>query len=47
MKAAVLHKFGDSPRYEEFPDPVPTEGQMLVEVVASALGTFINENHDE
>lgn len=37
MKAAVIHKLGGTPRYEEFPDPVPTEDQLLVNVIASAL----------
>ncbi|HVN80318.1 MAG TPA: zinc-binding alcohol dehydrogenase family protein [Terriglobia bacterium] len=37
MKAAVLHKFGETPVYEDFPDPVPTEGQLLVDVVAAPL----------
>jgi hypothetical protein len=23
MKAAVLHHFGDIPRYEDFPEPTP------------------------
>jgi NADPH:quinone reductase-like Zn-dependent oxidoreductase len=37
MKAAVLHKFGETPRYEDFPDPMPDEGQILVHVKAVAL----------
>ena len=37
MKAAVIYKFGDIPHFVEFPDPVPTEDQLLVDVVASSL----------
>ncbi len=37
MKAAVLHKFGKAPRYEDFPDPTCGEGEALVEVKAVAL----------
>ena len=34
MKAAVLHTVGGVPRYEDFPDPVPRDGEVLVEVRA-------------
>jgi len=37
MKAAVLHNFGEAPKFEEFPDPIPREGQCLVHVKAVAL----------
>jgi NADPH:quinone reductase-like Zn-dependent oxidoreductase len=37
MKAAVLHTFGEAPRYEEFPDPVPEQNEILVQVKAVAL----------
>uniref|UniRef100_A0A7U4DKX0 Alcohol dehydrogenase zinc-binding domain protein n=1 Tax=Geobacillus sp. (strain Y4.1MC1) TaxID=581103 RepID=A0A7U4DKX0_GEOS0 len=37
MKAAVLHKFGEVPRYEEFPDPVPGPDEVLIKVKAVAL----------
>lgn len=37
MKAAVLHEFGKPPRYEEFPDPVPTESEVLIRMKAAAL----------
>jgi NADPH:quinone reductase-like Zn-dependent oxidoreductase len=40
MKAAVLHHFGDIPRYEDFPDPTPGEEEMLVQVKAVALENF-------
>ena len=32
MKAAVLHEFGGIPRYEDFPDPVAEDGEVVVEV---------------
>ena len=37
MKAAVLHALGQSPRYEDFADPQPTEGEVLVRVKAASL----------
>ncbi|HET6319001.1 MAG TPA: zinc-binding alcohol dehydrogenase family protein [Chloroflexota bacterium] len=37
MKAAVLHQFGETPRYEDFPDPMPGEGEVLIDVRAVAL----------
>jgi NADPH:quinone reductase-like Zn-dependent oxidoreductase len=37
MKAAVLHRLGQPPRCEPFPDPTPGEGEVLVEVRAAAL----------
>jgi NADPH:quinone reductase-like Zn-dependent oxidoreductase len=37
MKAAVLHAFGQSPRYEDFADPQATEGEVLVRVKAASL----------
>jgi NADPH:quinone reductase-like Zn-dependent oxidoreductase len=37
MKAAVLHTFGQSPRYEDFADPQATEGEVLVRVKAASL----------
>jgi NADPH:quinone reductase-like Zn-dependent oxidoreductase len=40
MKAAVLHKFGKSPRYEDFSDPIPQEGEILVQVKAVSLENF-------
>src|SRR5215212_9603497 len=37
MKAAVLHKFGEIPKFEDFPDPPIEQGQLLVYVKAVAL----------
>ena len=37
MNAAVLHTLGQPPRCEQFPDPVPGAGEVLVEVRAAAL----------
>jgi NADPH:quinone reductase-like Zn-dependent oxidoreductase len=37
VKAAVLHRVGGIPRYEDFPDPVAREGEVIVEVEAVAL----------
>jgi len=37
MKAAVLHNFGESPRYEDFPDQIVGENEVLVHVKAVAL----------
>src|SRR5579859_6532099 len=37
MKAAILHKFGEAPRYEDFADPVPGPDEILIQVKAVAL----------
>src|SRR6266436_5529206 len=37
MHAAVLHALGKPPRFEEFPDPTPGEGEVLIQVCAAAL----------
>ena len=37
MNAAVLHTLGKPPRFEQFPEPVPAEGEVLVHVRAAAL----------
>jgi len=34
MKAAVLHAFGDTPHYEDFPDPVVGDDEILIRVKA-------------
>jgi NADPH:quinone reductase-like Zn-dependent oxidoreductase len=37
MDAAVLRTFGKAPRYEQFPEPTPGEGEAIVDVRAAAL----------
>jgi hypothetical protein len=37
MHAAVLHALGKRPRFEEFPDPTPGEGEVFISVSAAAL----------
>ncbi len=37
MKAAVLHEIGGVPRYEEFPDPVARDDEVVIEVKAVAV----------
>lgn len=37
MKAAVVHEVGGVPRYEDFPDPVPQDGEVLLRVRAVAV----------
>jgi NADPH:quinone reductase-like Zn-dependent oxidoreductase len=37
MLAAVLHALGKRPVFEEFPDPTPGEGEVLIHVCAAAL----------
>jgi NADPH:quinone reductase-like Zn-dependent oxidoreductase len=37
VKAAVLHALGQSPRYEDFPDPRADPGDVIVEVKAASL----------
>jgi NADPH:quinone reductase-like Zn-dependent oxidoreductase len=40
MKAAVLHKLGIEPRYEDFAEPVAQDGEALVRVRAASLKSF-------
>jgi NADPH:quinone reductase-like Zn-dependent oxidoreductase len=37
MKAAVLHEVGGVPRYEDFPDPVAGDGEVVLDVKAVAI----------
>ncbi len=37
MRAAVLHTLGRPPRCEEFPEPVPADGEAIVQIRAAAL----------
>lgn len=43
MKAAVVHEVGDLPRYEEFPDPIPGDGEVLIDVKAVAVENLDRE----
>jgi NADPH:quinone reductase-like Zn-dependent oxidoreductase len=40
MKAAVLHALGEFPRFEEVPDPVPADGEEIIEVTAAPLNNI-------
>jgi NADPH2:quinone reductase len=40
MKAAVLHRIGLPPVFEEVPDPVPADGEQLVQVTAAPLNAI-------
>jgi NADPH:quinone reductase-like Zn-dependent oxidoreductase len=37
MNAAVLHALGQPPRYEQFPEPVAGDGEVIVQVHAASL----------
>jgi NADPH2:quinone reductase len=37
MKAAVLHEVGGVPRYEDFPDPMAGDGEVIIDVKAVAV----------
>lgn len=40
MKAAVINKFGDTPKYKEFKNPEISEGDTLIQVKAVVLENF-------
>jgi NADPH2:quinone reductase len=40
MKAAVLHAFGETPRYEEFAEPTPGPDDIVLQVRAVGLENF-------
>ncbi|MCX5397764.1 zinc-binding alcohol dehydrogenase family protein [Streptomyces sp. NBC_00102] len=46
MRAAVVRSFDSPPRYEEFPTPVPGDGQILVDVLASGLHPRVRSGAD-
>lgn len=47
MHAAVVHAFGEPPRYEEFADPTPSaEHEELIEVIASGLHPRVRSQAD-
>lgn len=41
MQAAVKRTAGDPPEYADYPDPVPTDGQQVVELVAAGLHQLV------
>jgi NADPH:quinone reductase-like Zn-dependent oxidoreductase len=41
MKAAVIHAFGQPPRFEPFPDPTPGADEVLVQVRAAGLDPVV------
>ena len=46
MHAAVVTTFGAAPRYHEFAAPVPADGEMLVDVLASGLHPRVRSQAD-
>lgn len=40
MRAALLHAFGQVPQWQEFPQPVPRDGEELIEVTAAPLNNI-------
>ena len=42
MKAVVVHKYGgpEELKFEEFPDPVPGAGEVLVRIAATSINPF-------
>lgn len=41
MKAAVVHTYSHAPRYEDFADPIPLEGEVVVDVLAAGLHPIV------
>lgn len=41
MKAAVVNVLGQAPRYQDFPDPTPAEGEALIKVRAAGLHPIV------
>ncbi len=41
MKAAVMNELGQAPRYQDFPEPAPVEGEVLVQVRAAGLHPIV------
>jgi NADPH:quinone reductase-like Zn-dependent oxidoreductase len=41
MKAAVVNVLGQSPRYQDFADPTPADGEVLVQVRAAGLHPIV------
>jgi NADPH:quinone reductase-like Zn-dependent oxidoreductase len=40
MKAAIINSFGETPQYADFADPIPGDGETLVDVKAVVLENF-------
>jgi NADPH:quinone reductase-like Zn-dependent oxidoreductase len=40
MKAAVINQFGEVPKYTDFPEPQPADGEVLIDIRASVLENF-------
>src|SRR5271154_35709 len=41
MNAAVVHAYGEKPRYEPFEEPVAGEGEAIVKVAAAGLHPLV------
>ncbi|HVU68771.1 MAG TPA: zinc-binding alcohol dehydrogenase family protein [Ktedonobacteraceae bacterium] len=41
MKAAVVHAFGEAPRFEEFAEPMLAESEVMVNVLAAGLHPIV------
>jgi NADPH2:quinone reductase len=41
MKAAVVNELGQPPRYQDFPEPMPNEGEALIKVRAAGLHPIV------
>jgi NADPH2:quinone reductase len=41
MNAAVVHSYDQPPRYESFPDPVPSADEVLIDVTAAGLHPIV------
>ncbi len=46
MKAAVVTSFGEPPRYGEFAEPTPGDGEIVVDVVAAGLHPRVRSQAD-
>ena len=46
MKAVVLHQYGGPEllKYEDYPDPKPGAGEVLVRVAATSVNPFVNKH---
>ena len=45
MKAAVIHDYGgpEAIKYEDYPDPRPKPGEVLVKVAAAGINPIVAE----